>query len=171
MPQGSTLSPFLFNIAIDSLVGKLPATLQAEDNLLLYADDICVFFQDRDQLNQIIENLEGSFAEEGMAINKLKSGILFKSLKMHRKIPMVREIKAVESYKYLGVLLDRNLNLELQRKVIAQKCGYISRCLNKIPKEFISPEDMCLLFSILLKSILQYGSELIQTLKKSYISK
>jgi len=171
VPQGSLLSPFLFDLVMDPLVSALSSVLHPSEEILLYADDICIIFENYEQLSLIIKTAESAFQNAGLKLNKNKSGILFRSLRQQRRFPQTDEIMAVDSYKYLGVQIDRNLTLEEHRKVVARKCSYIASCLQKIPKSLVTPRYMTLLFSVLMKSLLLYGAEIISSLKKTYMAK
>jgi hypothetical protein len=57
VPQGSTLSPFLFDIFINTLVEKFLENGLNFLNILLYADDLAILFKDEAELMTILEIL------------------------------------------------------------------------------------------------------------------
>jgi hypothetical protein len=77
VPQGSTLSPFLFDIFINNLVEKFLENGLNFMNILLYADDIAILFKDETELLKLIEILNNWTIIYNLKINKDKSGILY----------------------------------------------------------------------------------------------
>jgi len=71
--QGGILSPWLFNIYIDNLVGSLK---DISFDVLAYADDIAVICRNREELDKLIDLLEEWSNLNEIVVNKKKSGIL-----------------------------------------------------------------------------------------------
>ena len=95
--QGSVISPFLFNIHIEDLEDlaiklKQEADINVED-IFMYADDICSSIQ---QLKKAISIIEEWSKENGMVLNKDKSGIVSFAPRSSIKIPLMRLEKTAE---------------------------------------------------------------------------
>jgi hypothetical protein len=73
VPQGGSLSPFLFNLYVDDLIHQLNDN---SDLVLAFADDIAVATSSRTQLTRVIKCLENWSSINGIRINKAKSAIL-----------------------------------------------------------------------------------------------
>lgn len=91
VPQGSTISPLLFDIFMDDLVNylkDLPGKERIDpiNEILCYADDVAILFKGKFKLDLIIKNLEDWSSRNGMTINKRKSGIMFIKLKHNRRM-------------------------------------------------------------------------------------
>lgn len=72
LPQGSTLSPILFDIFIEELSRRLR---ERGISHRLYADDVIVIGDD-DTIAAAIAEIEGWASTTNMRVNKTKSGIL-----------------------------------------------------------------------------------------------
>ena len=108
MPQGSLLSPFLFNIYVNDLLEKWNACTDRE-NVLAYADDTAVVFLSKEQLNKIIRTIEDWCINNKMELNRLKSGIIF--LENDNLVGTTfAGFPVVKNYKYLGYLINRELD-------------------------------------------------------------
>ena len=95
--QGSIISPALFAIFIEDLAEELQtkANISMHD-ILMYADDILTLCTSRSQLRRAIEIIESWCEENGMELNKNKSGIVpFAPRKAH-KIPLLVNKKTTE---------------------------------------------------------------------------
>ena len=71
--QGSLISPLLFDIYINDLIIKLN---ENSYEVLAYADDLAIIVEGRNSLNNIFDILDRWSIENGIKINKLKSGIM-----------------------------------------------------------------------------------------------
>ena len=100
------ISPFLFNIYIDSLLQNLN---QIDNTFTLaYADDIAIIFDDLHSLKIAHDTLSENLLQLNLQLNASKSGIIFAKLKAHRKISIENHnqllgIPIVNTYKYLGI--------------------------------------------------------------------
>jgi hypothetical protein len=72
VPQGSTLSPILFNIFVEALGERIK---QAGISFRFYADDLIIIGED-ETIRRAILLIDEWADANNMAVNKAKSGIL-----------------------------------------------------------------------------------------------
>ena len=80
LPQGSVLSPVLFNVYLEEAL-KSSAKLEAvrkRGDLLAFADDMLVMTNNQSELTMIIDELEKLQQQWNLRLNKSKSEILTK---------------------------------------------------------------------------------------------
>ena len=115
------------------------------EDILLYADDILLLCQTTEQIKRCIQIIEEWSKENGMQLNKKKSGIVVFSPRSARNIPYMvlhkdkeeemqewtpalKEIKGVPlqaKYKYLGTYLDSKLTMSTQLNFIRKKTNFL----------------------------------------------
>ena len=100
LPQGSVLSPVLFNVYLEE---ALKSSLKLEEvrkrgDLLAFADDMLVMTNNQSELTMIIDELGKLQQQWNLRLNKRKSEILTKEDSQE-----VSGIKCVKTVKYLGV--------------------------------------------------------------------
>ena len=134
--QGSPISPYLFNIYSESLITQLKQKGLREDEILAYADDICIVSYSIHQLKTIITTIEEWTTENGLLLNKNKSGILQVTENRQRITLNQKEINGipvVKSYKYLGIHINSKINLEHHIAQLQPKVNYLTQRLKWIP--------------------------------------
>ena len=113
-PQGSVLSPFLFNVLVEDLL-TLP--LPGHSSLLVYADDltlVCTGNNHQANAQRSLTLLSANCRELGLKLNLAKT----KAMVFGRKPPKRPldaagvKISYVEKHQYLGVWLDSQLHLQ-----------------------------------------------------------
>ena len=115
LPQGSVLSPVLFNVYLKEALkssGKLEAVRRRGD-LLAFADDMLVMTDNQSELAMIIDELSKLEQQWNLRLNKKKSEILTKE-----KVEEVGGVRCVKIMKYLGVRVtcDRQEQLKIYRE-------------------------------------------------------
>ena len=110
LPQGSCLSPLLFNLYISDLP-KSAETLKAEyaDDIALVADG-CTELQAVNRIKQHLAGLETYFSGKGLKINAAKTKAMMFSNSRETVHPPIRaagtDIEYVQSFRYLGIVLE-----------------------------------------------------------------
>jgi hypothetical protein len=117
IPQGSLIGPILFNFFINDLFDSgLKGELQmyADDTVLLYAhENLTTLFEN---MNFDMRQLDGWLSQNQLAVNAAKTEyILFNSSRTTNNDArdlhfQNRILKKVETYNYLGLIIDSNLN-------------------------------------------------------------
>jgi hypothetical protein len=166
VPQGSCLSPLLFNI----YVRKLPESCNADT--VQFADDITASKADTD-IAKVTEGLQEAFTDisqfcsnKGLVINETKTQmIVFKSPR--RKLPQGYELKTtnavlkpLESVKLLGVHLDQHFTMSTHIDKVTKKChgllGALSRATPCLTEKLLK-----LAYTALIRSHLEYASAIV----------
>ena len=90
-------------IYINDLIIKLN---ENSYEVLAYVDDLSIIVEGRNSLNNIFDILDKLSIENGMKINKLKSGIML--IKGIENDEYIRDYPVIKEYKYLGILIKKN---------------------------------------------------------------
>lgn len=118
VPQGSSISPALFNIYSEGLLYELEKIGISAEDICAYADDILIITPSRPEITRIIDTINEWSKSQGLLPNPSKSGIVEflprrgnnkQSLKIGTQICHYPVLK---KYKYLGCILNQKLTLE-----------------------------------------------------------
>lgn len=163
VPQGSCLSPLLFNI----FVRDIPRKVQSDSTQ--FADDITLSEADRDVSN-VVKRLTDSFTrtkefciDRDLIINTAKTQfVLFKqpAKKVSDDLAIILDgcsIKPTEHVMLLGVTLDRHLTFSKHMDITVEKCnatiGVLARAAPYLPRELLR-----MAYIALIRSHLEYAS-------------
>ncbi|WP_347220364.1 reverse transcriptase family protein, partial [Chryseobacterium sp.] len=137
--QGCSLSPILFVIYIDTLLDMLEEELDSttlhELLILCFADDLEFSCTDEGLLKKLIEAVERHLHHLGLKMNDKKSNVMIvkpttatQALPSHQQEVTsyaftsqdgsAKTIFTTDSYKYLGIVIDQNLNMNVQQNNI-----------------------------------------------------
>ena len=102
LPQGSPLSPILFNLFIDSLVRRLNTKSTSIPSCLFYADDGVLFAKEEREMRRLLNIAEDWSIAEKMTYNVSKCGVLQQPATVAEYTLCGSNIPIVPTYKYLG---------------------------------------------------------------------
>ena len=154
VPQGSKLSPFLFNIYVFDLLVQLNTV----GKCLAWADDIVITAKKNDDLKMAEDVINDWSKVNKIKLNSQKSAY-FSSKSQNS------EIETAIEYKYLGILIGRNGNtkthLQNMRKLLYMKASMIRRTT------LINRRVASILYKLTIRPIIQYSQEAVKGGKNS----
>lgn len=179
LPQGSVLSPILYNLYSYNLETTTPSNV----NILQYADDLLLYTVDKSiqtcclNLSTSITSLQNYLDKNGLDISVLKSSIvLFSRSKLPPPINICYKnivIPVKKSVKFLGIVLDNKLTGIDHCDYIVAKCERninLLRCVSGVWWG-AHPFTLKLLYNALIRSLLDYGTFLLEPCNKSGLKK
>ena len=137
VPQGSILGPLFISIYINDLIN-----VSNRLNFLMYADDTTIYFnleefeylnRERD-INTELKKVNTWLKLNKLSLNAQKTKLMF----FHRKQKQVDEINVqingtqierVESFNFLGIMLDENLTWKSHIEMVAKKISKVTGIL------------------------------------------
>jgi len=135
LKQGDPLSPILFNLELQQVIQSIkivPCGIKIgkeQMNVLAYADDIALIGKNEREIRKLFVELENIARKCELQINQEKTKYMIVESKNslnkykigHLKIKNYK-FERVESFKYLGVILneDNNNQIDLQERI--KKC-------------------------------------------------
>ena len=159
VPQGSILGPLLFLIFINDL----PFATQLD--VKLFADDACLVHSDKnpEELEKLI-NFELAKIDNWMKINKLTINydktnyIIF--TKRNKNVNITLEMNSntlqrVQETKYLGVIIDENLNWKSHIKLVKAKVSRACYIMTKL-KHYVNTAALKMTYYSLIFSHFSY---------------
>ena len=175
LKQGDPLSPILFNIYIADLwynvnnaavqdregFVKIGASKDGQDvynNIVMYADDICLVAPGKQEMNEMLQRMEKYAAENSMIISPKTQLMAFgKSSTRLMKDKSIRSYQFVDEYKYLGLKFARNgsgrLNLDSMAHDLLYRMSGVAGLVLKTSVRFrLSPNQ----FRILLRGYVEW---------------
>jgi len=177
VPQGAILSPILFLIYINDII-QLNKYPNEKITSLLFADDLFSFNSDknlnilRSQAQRYLDHLEVWLNKWRLTIaaNKCSFNIYSRGncadmiKKGNFKLHINKEDIPIEvNPRYLGVILDKNMNLNKQADILNEKCTKllnIIKCLT-FKKWSMSVNNQLKVYKTLIRSNMEYAAPLI----------
>lgn len=170
LPQGSVLSPLLYNIYtydLEASVSDTVSILQYADDLLLYSTSIYIDSAAQN-INFALHFLKLWLDKHGLELSPTKSIVVPFTRK--NSIPPINviydgiSIPIKSQAKFLGVLLDSKLNGSAHCEYIVEKCERhinLLRCLTGVWWG-AHPFSLKLVYNALIRSTLDYGTYLLE---------
>ena len=167
VPQGSPLSPLLFNIYINNIIKFV------DNNISQFADDLVIWeseytlIEASKKLNKKLINLNKWAKSLELEFSPNKSFVI--NFTMRRKFDYIPKIKLnninieyKDSIKYLGLILDKRLTWKEHIKDIYNKCikriGLINYIISNIKN--INTEYSITLYKTMIRPLCEYASEI-----------
>ena len=177
VPQGSILSPTLFNIKINNIV-KCVNDIDSS----LYVDDFGIFYKSKNmeniefRLQRCLNKVETWATENGFKFSKTKTQCVhFCQLRGLHPDPVLNiygsPIPVVEEAKFLGLLFDKKLSFIPHIKALKAKCLKALDVLKVLSNTNWGGDRFVLLnlYRSLVRSKLDYGSIVYGSARKSYL--
>ena len=182
LPQGSILSPILFNIYIADIINKLTPSCK----LISFADDILIYCSDKnidiilDNLSVSADNINNWLLDLNLSISVEKSRFMVLS---HNKSVFKENEFQIEignnslsncfSIKYLGVHIESNLKWETQIKFLRGKTRNLINMFRSICKidKGMHPSIGIKVYKQFIRPALDWGGFLIQESPNSWLKK
>lgn len=163
VPKGSTLGPLLFLIYINDIVNYVNCPL------LLFADDTVLYISAETQEESVrllqdgINRLMLWTRASILTINAGKSKIMLINPKKKNRVTEAPELlmgdtrlESVNVYKYLGVLIDCELNFKDHIKQVIRNCAHKIYLLRRIRKTITQRAAVAILKTMIIP-LMDYG--------------
>ncbi|XP_072377391.1 uncharacterized protein [Diabrotica undecimpunctata] len=178
LPQGSILSPILYSL----YTMEIENVISLKSKIIQYADDVIIYTSNKSE-DKCIENINTEFIEiqkcldnMGLSISESKTNIIFSRNRNNYQRPLTigkYKLRISNSVKYLGLHLDRNL---LWKDCIHQIIKKTSNSINILrafcrAKWGADPNTALLFYKTMVRSIMDYGSQLYGTAADTHLNK
>ncbi|KAH1225351.1 LINE-1 reverse transcriptase [Glycine max] len=113
--QGSTLSPYLFTLILDVLTEQIQ---EIAPRCMLFADDIVLLGESREELNERLETWRRALETHGFRLSRSKSEYMECKFNKSRRVSNLEEkirdhiIPQVTRFKYLGSVIQDDGEIE-----------------------------------------------------------
>ncbi len=130
LPQGSILSPVLFNVYLEEAIksSQKLESMRTRGDLLAFADDMLVMTNAVGELRMAIEALESLRDKWNLRLNKKKSEILTREA-----VQGISGVRCTRQVKYLGVrvVLERKEQLKVSTEQINKNVNLLRNRLKR----------------------------------------
>ena len=178
-PQGSVISPVLFNVMINDIFEQVPSSFGKS----LFADDGAVWKKGRNlnylfgQIQEAVDRVEMWANKWGFRISTAKSNFMVFGYK--RKIPDLtvsmygRPLERVKEFKFLGLWLDERLTWNHHIGKISVKCEKVINILRSLSGSGWGAErdTLHMIYQAMIRSSLDYGCVIFGAAAKTTLSK
>lgn len=174
-PQGSPLSPLLFNIYCSD-IGTTPNSRQYT---LQYADDTLAISHEKtlkcciEKIQLHIDDITAWLARWRLKVNPAKSKLIIFNHNIHENSPSIsinnKKVKPSPSIKYLGIHLDNKASLKLHANIMKKKAitrAKQFKCLT-YKDQGIDMKTATTIYKTICRPIIEYGHPLYANCKES----
>ena len=156
VPQGSILGPTLFVLYINDL-----ADLLNRENIILYADDTVLYNSDYTRLQNMLDITNKWCEANLLTVNCKKSQWMKTTIVQKLRTNEVFRLGAnvleqVKEYKYLGLLIDTNLNFNAFRENLHKRVNYKISFFKKI-RRYIDLNTAVTIYKSTILPIIEYA--------------
>ena len=179
LPQGSPLSPILFNIYINEIIKQINKVCC----IRAFADDI-MYYKESDnlecleiELNKITKKFYKICLSFNIFMSPSKCKVLMATNKKTKKIPKIKlgktYLEVVNQYRYLGFTIDNRLkcdkHIECSIKKAKKRLNIIRFISSKIRGAKIG--HIINMYKAFVRPIIEYGFTILMTITKSRMKK
>lgn len=168
--QGCNFSPLAFAMYIDDITEVLPGGISIGGvciKVLLYADDLVLLADSPESLQRMINRLQKYCEDWRLSVNVSKSkAMIFRGgggryARGESWMFNGQEVEIVKTYKYLGINITSNMNMEhhLKERLTTAKIAISAAWKNCLEDKNITLRIKYLVFQAVAKSILLYGAQ------------
>ena len=164
VPQGSPISPILFNIYSYNNLSE------CQSNSGQFADDIAIWTtgttieECEETLNKDTLQICKQYTARNQSLNIEKCAVLVITRKRGENEPKIyinKKLLPVRRHvKYLGITFDRGLNQQEHLRKTIQKARHQTQLITRLINSKIKQSLKILLYKTLIRPILEYGSEI-----------
>jgi len=166
LPQGSPLSPIIFNMFIDSLVRQLNVIPSSTPSCLFYADDGVLFTQNERDMRRLLNVAEKWSRDQEMTYNVSKCGVLNKLQDTVELYLQHELIPVLEVYKYLGFPMTSDgiqykQHMSNQAETVKQFLKFV-----QLNSSSWSPNVRLVIYRTFLRPQMEYGAPLMHCFRQ-----
>jgi hypothetical protein len=175
VPQGSVLGPLLFLLYINDII----EAINDKCAIRLFADDALIYTTGYSSI-EINNNLNEQMVkvEEWLKINRLYvnvdktkimliRGVRKKATEDNLKIKLQNKVlEIVSEIKYLGVIIDKNLNFSKHVDYISKKVGAKLGVMRRIGMD-LSANMRCIVYKAIVSPLFEYCSSILVGISKT----
>ena len=177
VPQGSILSPILFNLKLNNVVKNLPCTVEKS----LYVDDLAIYFRGRTmsvverQLQNAIDKIEHFADENGFCFSVQKTNCVHFCRRQLHPDPFLKiygsDILVKSEVKFLGLIFDKKLTFIPHIEYLRTKCQKAMNLLRVVSSSAWGADrtTLLMLYKSLVLSKLDYGCVVYGSARSSYL--
>ena len=178
-PQGSVISPVLFNVMINYIFQQVPSSFGKS----LFADDGAIWKKGRNinylfrQMQEAVDQVVLWANKWGFRISTAKSNFMIFGYK--KKIPDLRvtmygcPLERVKEFKYLGLWMDERLTWNHHIDKVLSKCEKVINILRSLAGSDWGAErdTLLMIYQAMIRSNLDYGCVIFGAAAKTTLSK